>query len=405
MKILYIVQHFNTPKGSAGLRSYMLAKALIASGHEVTLVCGSYSGAYTGLNGEFYRGKRNGNVEGINIIEFDMPYSNKLTFFSRAIMFVKFSIKSLFISLSTEYDIIFTSSTPLTVAIPGIFAKWLRNKVFVFEIRDLWPELPKAMGVITNPIVLGSMELLEYIAYKSATRLIGLSDGMVEGIKKHGILESKITCIPNGCDLEIFNDKNNSIRRADFNNNDLVCIYSGTHGIANGLDAILLVAEELIKRKVKNIKFVLIGDGKLKENLLTISNDKKLNNIIFLNPVKKKELAELMSSCDIGMQILANIPAFYNGTSPNKFFDYISNGLPILCNYPGWISNLIEKEKCGIFVEPENPSIFADRLISIKKEKIRLKEMSVNSRNLAIKSFNRNDLSKKWVSWVTTGKI
>ena len=165
MKILYIVQHFNIPTGSAGIRPYKMAKALIDHGHEVTIVCGSYDGANTGLEGEFVNGKRNGSFHKINIIEFDLKYSNKYNFLKRSLVFLRFILKTIVPTLTLKYDIIFASSTPLTVGVPAIFGKFFRRKKFVFEVRDLWPELPKEMGVIKNPIILGLLSFLEYTIY------------------------------------------------------------------------------------------------------------------------------------------------------------------------------------------------------------------------------------------------
>ena len=98
--------------------------------------------------------------------------------------------------------------------------------------------------------------------------------------------------------------------------------------------------------------------------------NENLKNIIFLDPVSKFELARIMNRAHIGMQLLANVPAFYYGTSPNKFFDYISAGLPVLNNYPGWISELINKHQCGICVLPDNPKHFANSLLEIEKKKV-----------------------------------
>lgn len=105
--------------------------------------------------------------------------------------------------MTEEYDLVFATTTPLTAGIPGIFARWLRGKAFVFEVRDLWPELPKAMGVITNPVVLGMMSVLEWLSYRSAHRLIGLSPGIVEGIERLGVPAHLVEMVPNGCDLDI----------------------------------------------------------------------------------------------------------------------------------------------------------------------------------------------------------
>jgi glycosyltransferase involved in cell wall biosynthesis len=400
MKVLYIVQHFNIPTGSAGIRPYKMAKALIQNGHEVAIVCGSYDGAKTGLDGAFVKGKRTGYFEGIEIIEFDIKYSNKLSFFQRTLVFMLYVWKTIGLALFYKYDVLFASSTPLTVGIPGIFARWIRGKKFVFEVRDLWPELPKAMGVIKNPIILFLMGVLEFLCYHSANKLIGLSGGITNGIAKRGIKTDKIKTIPNGCDLDIFNSNHGKLKIAGANEDDFLCLYSGTHGIANGLDILIDAAIVLKENGNQTIKFVLVGDGRCKPDLIKRANEHQLDNVIFLSPLNKSDLSKLMNTCNIGMQLLANIPAFYYGTSPNKFFDYISVGLPVLNNYPGWISELILKNNCGIKVAPDDPNVFAESLIKIEKEKYKLEEMSVNALNLAKSDFDRSVLSQSWVNWV-----
>lgn len=400
MRILYFHQHFSTPKGSAGIRSYAMAQSLIRNGHQVTMVCGSFGAGQTGLTESFNNGMRRGNVDGIDIIEFELPYSNSLSFLKRILIFLSFAFKSIKVAFTENYDVLFATTTPLTAGIPGIFAKWFRRKPFVFEVRDLWPELPKAMGVIKNPIVLWLMSVLEWMSYHSADRLIGLSPGIVEGIVKRGINPEKVASIPNGCDLDIFATDHQSWRPEQVSGNDLMAIFTGTHGLANGLDAVIDAAVELQKRGRNDIKLVLVGDGMQKQSLVARAKQLELTNVIFHEPVNKNKLAGLMASADIGLQILANIPAFYYGTSPNKFFDYIAAGLPVLNNYPGWLADSIADRKCGFAVLPENPSAFADALEYAADYRNELKEMGINAQQLAKEQFNREDLSQKFSEWV-----
>ncbi|PXF63027.1 glycosyltransferase family 4 protein [Kangiella spongicola] len=401
MRILYFHQHFSTPQGSTGIRSYEMAKRLIKHGHHVTMVCGSYGGGNTGLTVDFIRGKRQGQVEGINIIEFDLAYSNADGFIKRASTFSKFALKSIGIALSHKYDVVFATTTPLTAGIPGIFARWFRRKTFVFEVRDLWPELPKEMGVITNPAVLAMMSALEWMSYRSAHRCIGLSPGIVEGIKKRGVAADKVALVPNGCDLSIFGQEVLPWRPEGVTESDLMAIFTGTHGMANGLDAALNAASVLKKRGRTDIKIVFVGQGKLKSQLVARAKSEQLDNVIFHDPVNKAKLAELMQCADVGLQLLSNIPAFYYGTSPNKFFDYISAGLPVLNNYPGWLAGMITEHNCGYSVEPDNPIAFADALEHAADNKAALPKMGENAKALAKREFNRYELADKWVAWVT----
>ena len=401
MKILYFHQHFSTPKGSAGIRSYAMAQSLIRNGHQVTMVCGSFGAGQTGLTQPFNKGMRRGMVDGIDIIEFELPYSNTLSFLKRILIFLSFAFKSIKVALTEQYDVVFATTTPLTAGIPGIFAKWFRRKPFVFEVRDLWPELPKAMGVIKNPIVLWMMSVLEWTSYHSADRLVGLSPGIVDGIIKRGIAPEKVASIPNGCDLDIFASEHQAWRPEGVQPTDLMAIFTGTHGLANGLNAVLDAAAELKKRQRTDIKLVLVGDGMQKKALLERAAELQLDNVIFHDPVNKAKLAGLMASADIGLQILANVPAFYYGTSPNKFFDYISAGLPVLNNYPGWLAELIIKEQCGFAVPPENPQAFADALEQAANQREQLIEMGRNGQQVAREQFNRSILSQKFSDWVT----
>lgn len=401
MKVIYFHQHFSTPKGSAGIRSYEMARRLLARGHEVTMVCGSYGGGETGLGQPFVDGRRRGVVDGINIIEFDLAYSNADGLVKRALTFVKFALRSIGLAFTEKYDVLFATTTPLTAGIPGIFARWLRGKAFVFEVRDLWPELPRAMGVIRNPLVLLAMSLLEWASYRSAHRLIGLSPGIVEGIERLGVPKDRVALVPNGCDLDIFDAVVEPWRPAQVRPDDLLAVFAGTHGMANGLDAVLDVAGELKRRGRDDIKLLLIGQGKLKPGLQVRAKREGLNNVVFHEPVNKARLAGLMAAADVGLQILANVPAFYYGTSPNKFFDYLAAGLPVINNYPGWLAVLIEQHRCGFAVPPDNPAAFADALERAAKNREALKIMGRCGRELAKHQFSREHLANRWVDWVT----
>lgn len=400
MRVLYFHQHFSTPKGAAGIRSYEMARRLVARGHQVTMVCGSYGLGETGLSASFAKGVRRGNVDGIDIVEFDLAYSNADGFVKRAMTFVKFALRSVKLALTERYDVVFATTTPLTAGIPGIFARWLRGKPFVFEVRDLWPELPKAMGVIRNPLVLGAMSVLEWASYRSAHRLVGLSPGIVEGIARRGVPHERITLVPNGCDLEIFGGEVTPWRPGAVKPGDLLAAFTGTHGIANGLDAVLDAAAVLKRRGRDDIRILLIGQGKLKPALQARAEREGLWNVVFHEPVNKARLAGLMASTDVGMQILANVPAFYYGTSPNKFFDYIAAGLPVLNNYPGWLAGMIEENRCGFAVPPDDPNAFADALEKAADDREALKEMGRRGKELAIREFDRQKLADRWVDWL-----
>ncbi|WP_260483859.1 glycosyltransferase family 4 protein [Sphingomicrobium flavum] len=402
MHILYFHQHFTTPKGASGIRSYENARRLVEEGHRVTMVCGSADRGATGLEGPFKGGRREGDVDGIHVVEYDLSYSNSDGFLKRSWTFLRFALKSIGLALMRKYDLLFATTTPLTAALPGIFAKWLRRKPFVFEVRDLWPELPREMGVITNPVVLWAMGVLEWMAYHSADRLVALSPGIAKGIERRGIAEDRIVMVPNGCDLALFSGAEPE-RPAGVGADELVAIFAGAHGLANGLDSVLDGAAELKRRGRRDIRILLVGNGMLKPKLQARAQAEGLDNVTFLDPVPKGELVKLFAGADIGIQSLANVPAFYYGTSPNKFFDYVAAGLPVINNYPGWVAGMIEEEGAGYAVAPDDPAAFADALEAAAADRAGLKAKGEAAKRLARREFARDDLAKRWIRWTTEG--
>lgn len=394
MRILYFHQHFTTRDGSGGTRSLELARELIARGHQVTMVCGQNSRSGLDLPWDDAAGWYRGMIDGIDIIVLPLPYSNRDGIARRAGLFLRFAWRSIGIALRQEYDLLFATSTPLTAAIPGIAAKIVgRQAPFVFEVRDLWPELPRALGM-KNPFLLGGMSILEWMAYRSADACIGLSPGIVEGIQRRAPPGRVVRLVPNGCDLELFTPaRRGPVTLPGVKSGDFVAGFTGTHGIANGLEALLDAAAVLKRRGRGDIKLVLIGDGNRKDALVARAAREGLDNCLFFPVVRKSEIAGLTASFDCGLQILANVPAFYYGTSPNKFFDYIAAGIPVVCNYPGWVADLIRDHDAGVPVPPDNPEALADalcRLADRREERVR---MGNNARRLAEAAFSRGQLA------------
>jgi len=400
VRILYFHQHFTTPKGSGGTRSYEFAQALIKRGHQVTMVCGQMDRDSLNLPFDEKRGWSRGLIDGIDVIALPLSYSNHDGIGRRLITFFKYAVKSIKIALDFEYDVVFATSTPLTAALPGIFASWLKGKKFIFEVRDLWPELPRAMGM-KNPILLGGMWAIEGCAYRSSIACVGLSPGIVEGIQKRSRKNHPITLIPNGCDLEIFKPQPKStIKIEGIKQGDFVAGFTGAHGRANGLDAIIEAARELKKRNIPNIKFLLIGDGSEKARLQKIAASEQLESIVFHPPISKLALAQITAQLDCGLMFLDNIPAFYYGTSPNKFFDYISAGIPVINNYPGWLAEMIQGDRCGIAVPPKNTTTLVDALTALSCDRVLCQKMGWSARELAEKQFSRERLANQFCDFI-----
>lgn len=397
MRVLYFHQHFTTPDGAGGTRSYEFARALLARGHQVTMVCGRNDRSSLNLPWQPRDGWFRGDIDGIDVIALPVEYSNSDGLLRRSFVFLRFALSSIGIAFRAPHDVLFATSTPLTAAVPGIVRKLVRPRSrFVFEVRDLWPELPKALG-LRNPILLGGMSVLEWLAYRTADACVGLAPGIVEGIRRRGPAGQPVAMVPNGCDLDLFHPRKRApLEVPGVGAGDFVAGFTGAHGVANGLDAVLDAAAELKRRGRRDIKLVLIGDGKCKPALVERARREGLDNCVFLPLVKKTEIARVTASFDCGLQILANVPAFYFGTSPNKFFDYLSSGVPVLVNYPGWMAGLVEANRCGLAVPPARPDAFAEALCRLADDAAGRAEMGRRARALAEGSFSRAELANNW---------
>jgi len=402
VRLLYFHQHFATPQGSSGTRSYEFARTLIARGHQVTMICGAHAQSGLALPYDEARGWHRGEVDGIDVISLPLAYSNRDSLFRRGWTFLRFALRSVRLALELDCDLVFATSTPITAVIPGLAAKWLRGKPFIFEVRDLWPELPRALG-LRNPFVLGGMSLLEFLGYRSADACVGLSPGIVEGIRARADEHLPVAMIPNGSDLELFHpSKRARLTLPGLGSDDFVAGFTGAHGPANGLDALLDVAAELRRRGDTRVKLAFIGDGKEKERLASRATELGLTNCLFFPPFPKTELGAITASLDCGLMVLRDVPAFYRGTSPNKFFDYLAAGIPVINNYPGWLAGLITEHHCGIVVPPGNTFAFADALQSLAADSDGRRAMGAAARLLAEREFARPRLAAEFADTLET---
>lgn len=393
MHILYIHQHFATPNGSTGTRSYEFAKRWVKAGHKVTVITG-YSDL-SGLELENNKLLQKQTIEGINVNIIAAKYSNKQSYFRRTMSFLSVCFFSNYVGLMTKnVDVIFSTSTPLTVGIPATILKWLKRVPFIFEVRDQWPEVPIEMGIIRNRVLIKLLLWLEKTIYKKSAAIVALSPGMADGVRSVLKAEKPIHIVSNSSDTELFRPDidGSEIRHKNAWGNKLVLLHFGAMSKANGTGFIVDVAERL--KANTDICFVLIGAGHEK-----ISNTQKieqlgLNNITVMDSLPKAQLPKLVAACDISMVTLANYPILEHNSS-NKFFDSLSAGKPILLNYSGWQRKIIEENKAGFGCEQGNLEEFAEKVLYMNQNRESLVKMGQNARRLAEEKFNRDKLAQQ----------
>lgn len=387
MKIIYLHQYFCTPENSGGTRSFEFAKNLIKLGHEVTIIT-SYR--------NYLKDKKWFKTEhsGISINWIPLEYSNHTSFFKRLKVYFLFAWKCYFKIKEIEGDVIFATSTPLTIALPAILYSRKKKIPMIFEVRDLWPDVPIAMKIIKNPILIFISRLLELLAYKYSTSIVTLSPEMKKGIIQKKIDTKKIVTIPNSADLDLFNF--NEKLELDFRskrpwlNKKPLLLYTGTFGRVNDLNYAVRLAKAL-KDRNSEIRILLIGDGFEKEKI--IYNAKKSDvynkNLFIESPLPKKEMPACLSAASITANFVVDIRQNW-ANSANKFFDGLAAGKPILLNHGGWMEELVLKYECGLCLYGKKIELAAEELDLAILNKVWLKSRGEASKKLAEKFFDRN---------------
>jgi glycosyltransferase involved in cell wall biosynthesis len=390
MKIIYIHQYYNSPAMPGSTRSYEMAKGLVLLGHEIEIITSTRG--LSKSNDEFYM-----NEDGIRINWINVNYSNKMGFYRRIFAFLNFSFFSFWKAIKLEGDIIFASSTPLTVALPGILAARYKRVPFYFEVRDLWPEIPIAMGYLRNPIFRYLALKLEKYSYQNSKGIVALSEGMKEGIVKRGYPKDRVIVIPNGCDIKLFDlseSKKDSIRvKYGFKNSDIILLYPGTFGVVNNLEWLVDLANKFHSNI--NLKFLLVGGGK--EKGLILNKAKRMDllnkNLFIFNEVPKKDMPEIFFMSDIVVSTILPLKEL-EANSANKFFDALASGKCIIINHGGWQENDLIAYKCGYRI-PRNLDDAYKKLSSLIDDPILLAEMGRNARILGLNKYSRDKLVKK----------
>lgn len=387
MKILYIHQYFVTPNEPGATRSYWISKELVSRGHHVTVITGNSESKHE--PGRFDR-------DGIDVIYLNNYYNNTQTKIQKVWSFVKFIFQSISVaSKEKDVDLVYATSTPLTIGAVALALRTLKGWRYVFEVRDLWPEFPIQVGAVTNPVLIWLLRKFEKRIYKRAEHVVALSPGMQEGVVKAGTPVEKTSMIPNMSKPDIFypHEVNQDVvKQFNLDLTKFNVIHFGMLAVANGLDYIIKAAIELKKRGDNSIQFLFMGEGAMQPMLEDMVKENDLHNVRFLGNYKVGIVAEVTNCCDASITSFKNLPILATN-SPNKLFDSLSAGKTIIVNSAGWTKDMVEKDNCGFYVDPEKPEMLADKLLEVKDNKPLLEEWGKNARRLSVEVYDKAKLS------------
>lgn len=391
MRIVYFHQFFSTPQGSWGTRVYEFCKDWAARGHDVTVVTSTFA------KSDLVTTKlvEDQEFEGFKVKVIDLKMNNKEPVWKRIRSFVVYAALCTWYAVTLRADVVIASSGPITVGIPALAARWIRRRPLVFEVRDLWPDGAIEMGLLSNRFAQRAAYSLEAACYRSASHIVGLSPGMVDNIVgRFGV--SAITSITNAADLELFGTAQPSGHLPEVFSTHKVAIYTGNIGQVNNSDLLARAARELRDRGRDDIAIVLVGDGQLKDQLRAEKDRLDLTNLVFVDLMPKTELVALIQASFVSLVPLRGTPIL-DTSSPNKLYESLAAGKPVIQNTKGWIRALLADNECGFTVDPDDENDLVDRLIELADDPDLTDRLGANGRALAEREFDQDILSARYL--------
>ncbi|MCL2097286.1 MAG: glycosyltransferase family 4 protein [Bacteroidales bacterium] len=390
MKLLYIHQYFIFPEMSGGTRSYDLATSFCKKGIEVIVITSEKAPKKNSKRWtEFER-------DGIKFFVLNCPYDNTMGFWRRIASFSRFFWFASFKALKIKCDIVLATSTPLTIAIPALVRNILKKTPYIFEVRDVWPEVPVKMGYINNKYIIKLLYWFEKLVYKRASWIVPLSLGMKQNIEQRYPNQKSIV-IPNISEISRFNNIENSVNLPVDIQGKKIVLYAGTFGEANGVDYLVNLANMTLDID-NSIIYLLYGKGKQLVSVLDSAKKKGVlnNNLYYGGVVSKSELPYLNSICTVACSTFIDNPVLWDN-SANKFFDSLAAGRPIMINYLGWQSDIIKHYNAGYVLPAKlTEKSIADFVKYINDKKL-ITEQSVRAHSLAKSEYSLEVAVEKYM--------
>jgi glycosyltransferase involved in cell wall biosynthesis len=396
MHIVLVHQAFASMDEPGGTRHHELSRYIAGQGNQITIITSPIS-YLTGRKSklaprqvEKVVGENPDEGEITIIRSYAYPALHR-SFVHRTINFFSFMFSSFLVGLSVRsVDLIWGTSPPIFQAVTAWALARLKRVPFLLEIRDLWPAFAVQVGILRNPAIIRASEWLERFLYRRADLLVINSPGFLEHVKARGA--GRVEIVPNGSDTEMFDPECSGAElRQRYNINDkFIVLYAGAHGVSNDLGIILDAAVEL--KSEEDIVFVFLGDGKEKINLIKRADELGLNNVLFIPPVVKEDIPETLAAADACIAILKPIP-LYATVYPNKVFDYMAAGKPVILAIDGVIKEVIEQSKAGIATPPGDSHAVATAVITLFNDRVKAKEYGENGRIYVSQYFNRKQLA------------
>jgi len=367
MKILFITDNFPPEVNAPATRTYEHCQEWIKQGAEITvLTCAPnfpHGKVYEGYRNKLYQKE---NMDDIEVIRVWSYITSNSGFAKRVLDYVSFAFMAFWVGIFGKYDVIVATS-------PQFFTTWtawalskIRRKPWIFELRDLWPESIKTVGAMEQGKVIDMLEKIELGLYRDADRVVAVTDAFKTNLINRGIGADKIDVVTNGSNMDLFSprEKDNTLLKSLNLEGKFVIGYIGTHGMAHSLD---FIVKSISKISDDSLHFLFIGDGAMKQTVMTLAKELQLKNITFMAPISKEEVPKYLSIVDVSLAPLKKEENFKT-VIPSKIFEASAMQKPTLLGVEGQAQEIIEKYDAGLCFEPENEIDFLEKIEAIRDE-------------------------------------
>ncbi len=394
MKVLLIHQVFLTPRDGGGTRHYELGRVVIANGDAFSVIASDTN--Y--LDGKAYTASDEV-IDEIEVRRAKMLKNIHKSYVMRLVAFFTFMITSVKRAMGVKnVDLVMGTSPPMFQAFSAWLVARLKGVPFLLEVRDLWVDFAIDMGVLKNPVLIWLGRRAEsFLLHRADHILVNSPAYKRHFIEKNKVSPDRISLVSNGVDPDMFdpNEKGENLRKEFGLEGKFVVVYAGAIGAANDTSTIIRAAALL--KDEPNIHFLFVGDGKDRKNVESMAVTLGLKNVTFAGVRPKAEMKQFMGMADAAIATLMNIPMFTT-TYPNKVFDYLAAGRPIVLGIDGVIREVVEASNAGVFAQPGDEKAIVDavhKLAAMTPEERR--SMGERGRAHVVEHFNRHKQGLQFV--------
>ena len=398
MRITFLTQYYPPEIGAPQGRLSALATAFQRQGHTVTVLTAqpNYPGGriHSGYGGLLRREVR----DGVNLLRTFIYPTQRADFLHRLTSYFSFVVSSAV--LGTFYlerpDYLIVESPPLFLGLAGVWLSWVKRCPMIFNVADLWPETAVRLGVLRRRSLAHAISAqLERFFYRRARMVTGQTRAIIADIVGR-FPWCRTYHLSNGVDAHRFNaDRRTAAARAMLGPTDTcVAFYAGLHGLAQGLDRVLDAAALLTDTP---LRFVLMGDGPTKADLIRQARSRGLSNVTFLDARPTNDVPPLLAAADI---VLVPLVTHIPGATPSKLYEAMASGRPLVLVAEGEPAAVVREHEAGLVVTPGDTAGLASALQRLSHDAALRQILGANGRRTAERLFNQGEIDARFVAFL-----